>query len=173
MYTTVNENTSFLLIGNGVQHIVTPSYAIYSNTLSYGYLNGCPLLVGNDMLIFGGGNDQREIAELYSWGSSMTRRIGSLLFQFTRGTCLYKNEMFYFCFGDGATIIEEGATIIVEEKTCRHRYLYHTSNLCLSTLYLVTIWLNMGYIHERWKLMMAVRSTFLTIISLRLVVIIQ
>ena len=112
-FPSVNESTSYLLIEKSVQHIVTPSYEIYSNTLrapdvikrqtlvgaSEGDFNGCPLLVGNTMLMFGGGNDQRQIAEIYSWGSFITRRIGSLLFQFRRGTCLYNNEMLYFCFG--------------------------------------------------------------------------
>ena len=147
MYTAVNENTSFLLIDTRVdnQHIMTPSYEIYSNTLrapDEGNFYGCPLLVGNTMLMFGGGFDQRQIAEIYSWGSSITRRIGSLLFQFKRGTCLYNNEMFYFCFGmdlSGANFL--GA---VEETTCRHRYWYHTINFCVSIIIFSSDLVNYG-----------------------------
>ena len=75
---------------------MTPSYEIYSNTLSYGFratstvdsgAAQCPVLVGNNMLIFGGFEEPRQILEIYSWGSSITRRIGSLLFDFYWGTC--------------------------------------------------------------------------------------
>jgi len=61
------------------------------------------------MFLFGGLNKLRQITEVYPWGSSITRRILTLQFDFLLGTCTHHTGVVYLCFNSG------------EERLCRSR----------------------------------------------------
>ena len=61
----------------------------------------CPLLIGKTILLIGGGDkEQYQISEVHPWKNSITKRIGTLPFEFSYGRCTQHNAIAYLCFPD-------------------------------------------------------------------------
>ena len=60
--------------------------------------NSCPLLIGETILLLGGDKERFQISELYPWKKSITKRIGTLPFDFNYGRCTQHNGIAYLCF---------------------------------------------------------------------------
>ena len=64
------------------------------------HFSSCPLLIGKTILLFGGLKERYQISEIYPWKNSITKRIGTLPFEFYYGRCTHHNGIAYLCFPD-------------------------------------------------------------------------
>jgi len=62
--------------------------------------SSCPLLIGKTIFLFGGDKERNQISEVYPWKNSITKRIGTLPFEFNYGRCTQHNGIAYLCFSD-------------------------------------------------------------------------
>jgi len=69
------------------------SYARYAHI----NLFSCILLIGKTTLVLGG---PQQITEVYPWKNLITKRIGTLPFEFDNGRCTQHNGIAYLCFPD-------------------------------------------------------------------------
>jgi len=59
----------------------------------------CPLLIGKTILLLGGDKERyKRISEVHPWKNSITKRIGTLPFEFNEGRCTEHNGIAYLCF---------------------------------------------------------------------------
>ena len=69
------------------------------NTGEYVYpICPCTLLIGQTILLLGGDKEQYQITEVYPWKNAISKRIGTLPFEFESGRCTQHNGIAYLCF---------------------------------------------------------------------------
>jgi len=67
------------------------------------YVSVSILRIQNTILLFGGSSQKRQISEVHPWKNGLTRRIGTLPFDFNRGRCISHNSIIYLCFDSAET----------------------------------------------------------------------